>query len=142
MNQILKLVDYRGELGRLSYFSRSIYRIPLMIAGIAINFGLNLLIGYPPSVELFQTSLSDPLVTVMSLVFFLPLTIRRANDAGISFWWVIVFEILYLVPEPSEDMASYGIYTLLVSIPYLVWCLIIVFKPGKDLREHRRSNAT
>ena len=53
----------------------------------------------------------------MSLAFFLPLTIRRANDAGISFWWVIVFEILYLVPEPSEDMASYGIYTLLVTIP-------------------------
>ena len=55
---------------------------------------------------------------------------------------VIFFEILYLVPEPMEDMGSYGIYTLLVSIPYLVWCLIIVFKPGKALREHRRSNAT
>ena len=48
MNQILKLVDYRGELGRLAYFSRSISRIPLMIAVIAINFVLNLLIGYPP----------------------------------------------------------------------------------------------
>ena len=51
MNQILKLVDYRGELGRLAYFSRNIYRIPLMIAVIAINFGLNLLIGYPPALN-------------------------------------------------------------------------------------------
>lgn len=141
MNQILKIVDYRGELGRLAYFSREIYRIPLIVAVIAINFGLNLLIGYPPSLELFQASLSDPLVTVMSILLFLPITIRRANDAGISFWWAVFFEILYLVPEPSEGMASYGIYTLLVSIPYLVWCLIILFKPGKALREHRRSTA-
>ena len=114
MNQILKLVDYRGELGRLAYFSRSIYRIPLMIAVIAINFGLNLLIGYPPSVELFQASLSDPLVTVMSLVFFFP-TIRRANDAGISFGGDCFRD---LILSRVKDMASYGIYTLLVSIPY------------------------
>jgi len=85
MNQILKLVDYRGELGRLAYFSRSIYRIPLMIAVIAINFVLNLLIGYPPSVELFQTSLSDPLVTVMSLVFFFPSRSEEPTMQGSAF---------------------------------------------------------
>ena len=109
---------------------------------IAINFGLKLLLGYPSSIELFQTSLTDQLVTVMSLVILLPLTIRRANDAEISFRWVIFFEILYFAPEPSEDMAFYGVYMLLVSIPYLVWCLIIVLKPGKALRENHRSSTT
>jgi len=131
MKGIAKYFDWHGELSRWPYFTRYVYRFGIYIAVILFNFGLNLVIGYEPSAELFYASFTDALPYAAYWLLFMPIIIRRMRAAKISLWWLIVFELLLAIPTPEQEMASYPAYALLVIMPSTIFYLIVLFKPNK-----------
>ena len=83
----------------------------------------------------------DSLPIVASLVLFIPIEIRRATDAGLSLWTVLLVNTLLLIPSPpdSADGHLWAAYLLVVTLPVFVYYIVLQFKPGKAFREWSRS---
>ena len=141
MEQTLpQFFSWKGELGRLRYFRQGLLRALLMIPLLVVYAGLSLLAGNDLSFALFES----PFVTVLGLVLFIPIDLRRMNDAGIKYWWLVVFQGLWLLPvsPASEVMTAYDkFHALIVVLPMIVWSLILLFKPGREYREFVRAQA-
>ena len=143
MQKLPKFFDRRGELSRNEYFYAGISRGFVFLGIAALNYGLNALWGWDVTFteeSSWEWVFADPLVTVAWLIIFIPIIIRRLNDAGVNLWWAFAFEALVLMPQPPADSegptAAYGI---LVILPYLIWMLLLQFKPGKAYQKWRRQ---
>jgi uncharacterized membrane protein YhaH (DUF805 family) len=137
MKELPQFFDWRGELGRLDYLKEIIRRLLIILIIFGINIALCILAGLDVTSETWDDNLS--LTTISSIVIMAPIDIRRLNDIGISAWWLVPVYILSQVPVPMEGSPQENIYGLLVGIPLLIWGLFVLFKPGKTLREARRS---
>ena len=62
------------------------------------------------------------------------------KDASINWWWIVLFETLIRLPEPPDfdgtKFLGHNIaYMIFAIIPYLIFSLLLVFKPGKIYRD-------
>jgi uncharacterized membrane protein YhaH (DUF805 family) len=137
MKELAQFFDWRGELGRLDYLKEIIRRLLIILMIFGINIALCILVGLDVTPETWDDNLS--LTTISSIAIMVPIDIRRLNDIGISAWWLLPVYILSQIPAPIEGSPQENIYGLLVVIPLLLWGLFVLFKPGKTLREARRS---
>ena len=137
MKELPQFFDWRGELGRLDYLKEIIRRLLIVLMIFGINIALCILVGLDVTPETWDDNLS--LTTISSIAIMVPIDIRRLNDIGISPWWLLPVYILSEIPAPIEGSPQENIYGLLVVIPLLLWVLFVLFKPGKTLREARRS---
>lgn len=127
-----------GELGRLQYFSRSFYRMLLLLPLTAAYAALWVLAGNDLSAQLFE----GRFFTTIVLILFIPLDLRRMNDIGLKYWWLVAAEALNLLPTAAESTTTSlysSIHMLAVNLPYAVFYLYLLLKPGRTYREHRRS---
>ena len=137
MKELAQFFDWRGELGRLDYLKEIIRRLLIILMIFGINIALCILVGLDVTPETWDDNLS--LTTISSIAIMVPIDIRRLNDIGISPWWLLPVYILSQIPAPIEGSPQENIYGFLVVIPLLLWGLFVLFKPGKTLREARRS---
>jgi len=137
MKELAQFFDWRGELGRLDYLKEIIRRLLIILMIFGINIALCILVGLDVTPETWDDNLS--LTTISSIAIMVPIDIRRLNDIGISAWWLLPVYILSQIPAPIEGSPQENIYGFLVVIPLLLWGLFVLFKPGKTLREARRS---
>ena len=137
MKELPQFFDWRGELGRLDYLKEIIRRLLIVLMIFGINIALCILVGLDVTPKTWDDNLS--LTTISSIAIMVPIDIRRLNDIGISPWWLLPVYILSQIPAPIEGSPQENIYGLLVVIPLLLWGFFVLFKPGKTLREARRS---
>ena len=137
MKELPQFFDWRGELGRLDYLKEIIRRLLIILIIFGINIALCVLVGLDVTPETWDDNLS--LTLISSIAIMVPIDIRRLNDIGISAWWLLPVYILSQIPAPIAGSPQENIYGLLVVIPLLLWGLFVLFKPGKTLREARRS---
>lgn len=133
MRKLPRFFDWHGELGRVAYFVEAIKRIPAALFVFLLSLGLYALAGWIPfSPETsWQHFFHQPFLQVGYLIIFVPITIKRLNDANISLWWLFFFEALNLVPFPPSGSPRDEIHTLLVGVPYLLWGVVVCLMPGK-----------
>ena len=136
---------------RIQYFRGSIIRCLIAIALSGMYIFLSHLFGWDVVSDLADGGdgifdyLSDPFLEVSFFVIFVPWDLRRMKDAGINWWWIVLFEILLRLPAPPEIEGSdfvvhnvvHGIFS---TVPYLVFTLILIFKPGKIYRDFIRKS--
>ncbi len=138
MNRLPQFFDWRGELGRHAYLRKIIQRILILIAVGAVNIIFSALMGLElDSLAWFEDQ--GGLFTAAALVLFIPIDIRRMNDIGINLWWLVVFELLSLLPYPASGSPQHTPYLILVVVPQIFWALFLLLKPGKEYREYRRQ---
>lgn len=137
MQGLPQFFDWRGELGRVGYIKEIFRRLLILSLIFGINIGLCLLAGLDVTPETWDDNLS--LTTIASLAIMLPIDIRRLNDIGISPWWLAPVYVLSQIPAPNDGSPQMGAYTIIILIPLSIWALFVLFKPGKTLREARRS---
>ena len=138
MNQLPQFFDWRGELGRLAYLRKVIQRILILIVVMGFNLGLNALMGIEidsPSYIAEQSSL----ISVAALIIFVPIDIKRLNDLGVNLWWIVVIEVLTLLPQPAQGSPQLPFYVIIVVVPNLFWAAFMLLKPGKEYREFLRQ---
>lgn len=139
MEKLRRFFHWHGEIGRFAFFIEGIKRGVIIVALMLLTFGINLLYGTSANYEAFRSAENEPLVAVASFILFTPLYIRRLRDIGISLWWIVPFEALYLLPAPTASTDLYALYVLLVQFPYFCWGIFLQFKPGKTHRDFLRS---
>ena len=139
MEKLHRFLQWQGEIGRLGFFIEGIKRGVIVVALMLLTFGINVLYGTGGNYEAFRSAENEPLVAVASFILFTPLYIRRLRDIGVSLWWIVPFEALYLLPTPPASNHWYALYVLLVQVPYFGWGVFLQFKPGKTHREFLRS---
>ena len=138
MNQLPQFFDWRGELGRHAYLRKVIQRILILIVVMGFDLGLKALMGIEIDSRSYIAEQSS-LISVASLVIFVPIDIRRLNDLGVNLWWLAVIEVLALLPQPAQDSPQFPFYILTVVVPSLLWAAFMLFKPGKEYREFLRQ---
>ena len=143
---ILAFFDWRNGVSRIEYFRGNVLRVLIVFGIFLLNLFLSYLFGWDVGSDFsdadgrFLLYLEDPLVATSVFIIFLPWDLRRMKDAGINWWWIAFFETLVRLPEPPDidgtEFLGHNIaYMLFAVIPYLIFCLILVFKPGKIYRD-------
>ena len=143
---ILAFFDWRVGISRIQYFRGSVIRAFIVFGIVLLNFFFSYLFGWDVGLGLADNGdsiwlyMEDPLVATSSFIIFLPWDLRRMKDAGINWWWIVLFETLIRLPEPpaidgAEFLHHNVAYIILALIPYLIFCLILIFKPGKIYRD-------
>ena len=143
MQKVPAFFDWRDELSRWRYFTSGLNRSAIYLSFVAFNMGLNYLFGWTYDFKDADvwSIFEEPLPIVASCALFLPIDIRRANDAGLSGWFIFVLWCLTIVPSPPDGAANeiWGAYALVVLLPFIVMQSILHFKPGRAYREWIRS---
>ena len=146
---ILRFFDPRGRLGRLAYikslFLRALIVVTIKVALSALGyllFGTEFKIPIP-SEEIPESTLAvlnNP-PSLLAILFYLPIQIRRLRDANISPVWLAPIYLCFVLP-----------WTLLTDLPNLALIALLSFslynfgisfiellKPGHTYKEWVRS---
>ena len=161
---MLKYFDPRGYIGRLSYFKSTFVRMTLFMAAIfLVSFLFPYINPYdtdlpaPFSPESFGKDVDDYLITIrdsgllpsimqqtcngfLAVVFFAPITIRRASDINMDLQWIVPQFLLMFVPaQVAFTPGALGIMMLFYVYTFVIE-MILLFKPGKTFKEWARSS--
>ena len=161
---MLKFFDFSGNMGRLDFFKSCLFRVFIAtILGIVIGIvetilslggsSLDAVPSTPPPTnfdftwEKFVEINTAPgayaqafKIGVINLFIFGPIDLRRANDLGMSYVWLI--PVLFFFVIPAGTLLSYGVGSglwVLFSVYNIVINLILLFKPGQTFKEWVRS---
>ena len=145
MHKVPAFFDWRGDLSRWGYFGAGIYRGVISLLVVALDMGLHYMFGWTyefADADAFWSIFESSLSVIAGFVLMLPIDIRRANDAGLSGWFVVLLWFLTLIPSPPEAAANeiMSAYLLVIGLPFIVMQLILQFKPGRAYRDWIRSN--
>ena len=145
MSRLPDFFDWRGEISRYEYFIKCLQRSLIIVIILVIEIGFNALMGWDvlsPETDYWSFWSSD-LITMASTILFVPIAIRRLNDAKVNLWWLFWMELISLLPSPPENSSQEPVYLVSILLPYVLWLLFIQFKPGKSWQnrvENRKRN--
>lgn len=157
--KIGKFFDYNGELGRLDFIKKSLTRGLIFLPFVFIPVLFDYIFDSPAfmttdwtseSIQnyMYSVTLDSQYFAVISLAFFLPIAIKRIRDLEISFWWIVIFEILVLMPEPlpleDETLHTGGLIYGSILLCYLLFRIYLICAPGKiskNLRKQKRKDS-
>ena len=148
--KLLAFFDWRGGVSRIQYLRGLAIRSLILFVIILLNYFLSFLFGWDVGSDLIDEGegyleyLGDPLVSASASIIFLPWDLRRMKDAGIKWWWLVVFEILLRLPEPPEIdggdfIAQNAAYLCVSTIPYFIFSLMLLLKPGQIHKDFLRN---
>jgi len=145
MSRLPEFFDWRGEIGRYEYFIKSLQRFLIFAIILALNIGFYALMGwdvFTPEKD-FWSFWDDGLMITAATILYIPISIRRLNDARVNLWWLFWMELIILLPSPPENSSKEPVYLVSILLPYVLWLLFVQFKPGKSWQnrvENRKRN--
>ena len=76
---------------------------------------------------------------LINLFLFGPIDLRRANDLGMNYGWLVPVLFLFIVPAGILISSGLGGLWILISVYTFVINMILLFKPGQTFKEWVRT---
>ena len=134
---MLKFFDYRGRIGRWDYFKATMLRS--VIASVILISIVIPQTGGINNVGTESLQVQRIFGGLFRLIMFLPLILRRANDANISYKWIAPTFLFFLIPvEFTQAKPGSGLWMLLSIYDWML-SIVILFKPGQAHQDFLKS---
>ena len=154
---MLKFFDFSGSMGRLDFFKSCLFRGLIANISIFILAVVDTISPFGSSVDAFPSVFDFSweqiveantapgayalvfMTGLINLFLFGPIDLRRANDLGMNYGWLVPVLFLFIVPAGILISSGLGGLWILISVYTFVINMILLFKPGQTFKEWVRT---